>query len=187
MISFNRHSALVGKHAVLSASKHHWVNYTEEKFNLNYQARQQAERGTDLHALASEAIRLRVKMAKNKQTINMYVNDAIGYRMTPEQVLCYSLNAFGTADAISFRDNLLRIFDLKTGMNKTSWRQLEVYVAFFCLEYGIKPASIKIELRIYQNNEVFMHTPALEDIINIMDRTVAFDARIDQLREEALL
>lgn len=186
MKNFNRHYELQGKHAVLSASKYHWINYTDEKFELNYRTQLQAQRGTDLHALASEAIRLGVKLPQGTKTINAYVNDAIGFRMTPEQVLCYSINAFGTADAISFRDGVLRIHDLKTGLTKTSFKQLEVYVAYFCLEYDIKPATISIEVRIYQNDEVLIHTPDLEDIMHIMQRTIDFDARITQLRLEEL-
>jgi len=112
----------------------------------------------------------------------MYVNDAIGYRMTPEQVLFYSRNAFGTADAISFRDGLLRIHDLKTGISRVSMIQLEIYAAFFCLEYDVKPNDISIELRIYQSNDVVVEEPNPDDIFHIMDKTVAFDACIEDLR-----
>jgi hypothetical protein len=37
----------------------------------------------------------------------MYVNDAIGYQMTPEQPIYYSENCVGTADAISFKNDFL--------------------------------------------------------------------------------
>lgn len=187
MKNFNRHFELEGRHATLSASKYHWINYTDEKFDLYYRTQMQATRGTDLHALGSEAIRLGVKLPDTTQTLNMYINDAIGFRMRPEVVLAYSPNAFGTADAISFRDGILRIHDLKTGMTKTSFKQLCVYTALFCLEYDVKPATITIELRIYQNDEIQSYTPDLEEIMHIMNRIVTLDARINELRMEELL
>ena len=61
------------------------------------------------------AIRLKRKQPKIKETVCMHINDAIGFRMEPEVVLKYSLNCFGTADAICFRNKTLRIHDLKTG------------------------------------------------------------------------
>src|SRR6478735_2554298 len=134
---FNPHSDLNGYHAFLSASKHHWVNYTDEKLDRAFVANQAALRGTQMHDLARDLIRMGVKLPRTPKTINMYVNDGIGFRMIPEQVLYYSPNAFGTADTISFRKDLLRISDLKTGITPTSMRQLEVYTAFFCLEYRV--------------------------------------------------
>lgn len=114
----------------------------------------------------------------------MYINDAIGYRMRPEQVLYYSDNCFGTADAISFKKNLLRIHDLKTGVSPTSMKQLEVYAALFCLEYKLHPNDIRIELRIYQLDKVLVHEPPSEDIMYIMDKIVNFDKRIEILKSE---
>jgi hypothetical protein len=145
-----------------------------------------AQRGTDLHAFAHEAIRLGVKLPSNKQTISLYVNDAIGYRMTPEQILYYSPNAFGTADTITFRRNKLRIHDLKTGLHPCSVHQLEVYAALFCLEYGFKPFDIEIELRIYQANEAQIFEADPDVITHIMDKITSFDKRINQLRLEAM-
>ena len=79
---------------------------------------------------------------------------------------------FGTADAICFRNNTLRIHDLKTGTTPAKIEQLEIYAALFCLEYKIKPGEIDIELRLYQNNEVLVHKPTAEDILPIMDKIV---------------
>ena len=182
---FNTHSELVGRHAYLSASKYHWTNYTDEKLEATYRTAMAAQRGTELHELASELIRLGVKLPRTQKTLNMYVNDALGYRMEPEQVLAYSINAFGTADAVSFKKNLLRIHDLKTGVTPASMRQLEIYAAFFCLEYKFKPAEIDIELRIYQNDEVQIHNPDPHDVTIIMDRVVTFDKKIELLKLEA--
>ena len=184
---FNQHSELAGKHAFLSASKYHWIRYTDEKLEETYKKQLAAQQGTILHDWAAQTITLGIKMARSKTTLNMYVNDAIGYRMTPEQVLYYSDNAFGTADAISFRKGVLRIHDLKTGSSPASMDQLMIYVALFCLEYEIKPGSIEIELRIYQNDEVVVHVPELDDILHIMDRIIAADRRIMELRMEAQL
>ena len=78
----------------------------------------------------------------------------------------------GTADAISFRNNFLRIHDLKTGTRPVHIEQLEIYAALFCLEYKVKPTDIKIELRIYQNDEILVHAPEAEEIIVIMNKIV---------------
>ena len=53
--------------------------------------------------------------------------------------------------------------------------QLEIYAALFCLEYRIKPGDIKMELRIYQNDEILFHEPTAEDIVPIMDKIVHCD------------
>lgn len=184
---FNDHSRLTGKHAFLSASKYHWINYDEDKLSRVFTARMASQRGTDLHAFALDAIRLGVKLPKSAKTLHLYVNDAIGYRMTPEQILFYSDNAFGTCDTISFRKNKLRIHDLKTGLHPCSVHQLEVYAALFCLEYQFKPFDIEIELRIYQNDEVQIYEGDPDVITHIMDKIVTFDKRLNELRLEAML
>ena len=182
---FNQHSQLAGKHAVLSASKSSWVNYDEDKMDRVFHSTMAAQRGTDLHDLANNLIRLGVKLPQTKTTMNLYVNDAIGFRMTPEQTLFYSVNCFGTADAVSFRKNKLRIHDLKTGTLKTGERQLEVYAALFCLEYDFTPHDIKIELRIYQTDEARIYEADPNAISYIMDKIRIFDRRINQIREDA--
>lgn len=185
-MNFNSHSNLEGRHAFLSASKYHWINYTDEKMEQVFQTALAAQLGTQLHNFANDAIKLGIKLPRSRKTMNLYVNDAIGYRMTPEQVLYYSDNAFGTADAISFRNGLLRIHDLKTGVHPASVHQLEVYAALFCLEYGHKPAQIQTELRIYQNDDVVIYIPEVDDITHIMDKIITFDSRINALKLEAM-
>lgn len=182
---FNDNSKLAGKHAFLSASKGSWLNYSEDKLDRVFRSNLAAQRGTDLHALANDLIRLGVRLPETPTTMNLYVNDAIGFRMKPELTLFYSLNAFGTADALGFRKNKLRIHDLKTGSLLTGERQLEIYAAYFCLEYGIRPFDIEIELRVYQNDEARIYEADPVTISLIMDKIVAFDKRIAQLREEA--
>jgi Protein of unknown function (DUF2800) len=182
---FNTHSRLLGQHAVLSASKYHWTNYDEDKVDRMYLAFLAARRGTELHAFAHEAIRLGQKLPRGNKSLNAYVNDAIGYRMTSEQILYYSDNCFGTADTISFRKNQLRIHDLKTGSSPTSERQLEVYAALFCLEYRFRPFDIEIELRIYQNDEVRVYVGDPDTIVHIMDRIKVFDKRIELIKQES--
>jgi hypothetical protein len=182
---FNRHSELAGLHAFLSASKHSWVNYDEDKLDRVFLSNMASKRGTDLHNLAAELIRLNVKLPDTPTTMNLYVNDAIGFKMSPELTLFYSVNCFGTADAVSFRKNKLRIHDLKTGLGHTSERQLEIYAALFCLEYNFKPHEIEIELRIYQNDEARIYVADPDTIHHIMDRIKVFDRRITTLREDS--
>lgn len=180
---FKEHYNLQGKHAFLSPSSYHWINYDEDKLTDRFTTAMAAARGTALHEFAKDAIELGVPLADNGQTISLYVNDAIDYRMTPEQVLYYSDNCFGTADAISFNGSFLRIHDLKTGVTPTSEHQLEVYAAIFCLEYGYNPFDLQMETRIYQSDEIRCYEPDPGDIIHIMDTIIQFDKRIELLKD----
>jgi hypothetical protein len=180
---FNQHSDLVGKHSFLSPSKYHWINYDEEKIVDSYDNYMTAARGTRLHSLAKELIDLGIKLPNTMQTLNMYVNDCIGYRMRTEIPLFYSYNAFGTTDAISFQDRLLRVFDLKNGVTPTKETQLEIYAAFFCLEYKVRPAEIEYDLRIYQNDEIYPFDTDPDRILHIIDRVIAFDKLIESMKE----
>ena len=181
-MNFNRHLKLEGQHAFLSASKYHWVNYDEDKLASSFVKYLATQRGTKLHEFACECIKLGIKLPKTKKTLNLYVNDAIGYKMTPEQPLYYSDNCFGTADAISYKQNVLRIHDLKTGVSPTSMRQLEIYAALFCCEYNVNPSKIEIELRLYQSDEVIVHVPTPDDILYIMEKIMLFDKQIDKMK-----
>lgn len=174
-MNFNRHSNLEGLHAFLGASKYHWVNYSDEKLLTAWKNSQAAELGTRMHALAKEHILLGVKMPRSKKTFDNFVNDAIGFRMEPEVILYYSPYCFGTADAIGFRNDFLRIHDLKTGESPASMMQLRVYMALFCLEYRVEPERIEAELRIYQHDEIFTETPNPTEIRRIMDTIIRFD------------
>lgn len=179
---FNNHYHIEGKHAFLSASKYSWLNYDLDKLEKAYNRHQAKVRGTRLHDLAAEAIALGVKMPRNNNTFNAYVNDAIGFRMDTEKVLYYSEYCFGTADAISFRKSKLRIHDLKTGVTPTKIDQLLIYAALFCLEYGIPPNDIYIELRIYQNDEVIKCVPEAEEVMIVMEQIKEFSKFITDLR-----
>lgn len=181
-MKFNSHFNLVGKHATLGASSYHWIRYDENKIANMYTNMMAKQRGTELHDLAARCIKLNRKLPKTKETLNWYVNDAIGYKMKPEQILVYSENCFGTADAISFRNNVLRIHDLKTGETPAHIEQLMIYAALFCLEYAVKPKEIKIILRIYQSNDVIECIPEYEDITAIMDKIVSFDSIINEIK-----
>lgn len=183
-MNFNNHSQLVGQHAFLSASNYHWLNYSAEQLITVYNNQLAKLRGTELHAFAEQCILLGQKLPRSKKTLNMYVNDAIGYKMRPEQVLFYSPNCFGTADSICFRNDILRIHDLKTGVTPASMNQLLIYDAIFCLEYKIRPGDIKFENRIYQSDEVNEFFPEANDILPIMDTIVRFDKLIEKAKEQ---
>jgi hypothetical protein len=199
-----------GAHAILSPSKYAWTNYDskDKLFNLVCSSYSQ-EIGTLLHELASTAIKYRVKIPKiaakpmillyllshniprgiidpSKYVDNFcaYVNDAIGFDMTPEQLLVYSRNAFGTADAIRFNDKKmhLRIHDYKSGVTKPCLRQLELYAAYFCLEYHIKPKDLTFELRIYWENDIIVGNPTAADIVPLMDKIIDYDNFISSLK-----
>ena len=205
---FNQHSDLEGQHAFLSPSKYSWLNYDQDKLELAYRRQYANSIGTILHDLAHRCIKNKVKLSKSDrhlvlltllennipqglidpndilETLMPFVNDALGFRMETEQVLYYSDNAFGTADAISFKNNFLRIHDYKSGITPVHMDQLYIYAALFCLEYVVKPENIKIELRIYQSGEVLVEEPNPETIRAIMNKIVDSDRYLRKLREE---
>jgi hypothetical protein len=183
-MQFREHKNLEGLHAPFSPSKASWLRYDDEKALEVYSNQKASERGTILHAWAKQTIDLGIKQSRSKNTLSAYVNDAIGFRMSTEVVLFYSERFFGTADAISFRNGMLRIHDLKTGVTKVHMEQLEVYAALFCLEYKVKPGDIKMELRIYQNDTVLVHNPTAEDILPIMDKIVHLNNILDKIDYE---
>lgn len=197
-MKFNSHPELVGKHAFLSPSGYHWIRYTDDKILDRLETSMSAQHGTRLHEIAAELINLGINLPKTQTTLNMYVNDAIGFRMSPEVSLMASYNAFGTADAISFRKErvkdkvmTLRIHDLKNGVHPAKMDQLKIYAAYFCIEYAVNPNDIHVELRIYQNDD-FSFTNSIEDpdlgadILTIMGRTLHFDKIITDRRLEVL-
>lgn len=184
-MNFNKHSELEGRHAFLGASKYSWLRYSREKLEESYINQQAKLRGVEIHEFASQCIKLGQKLPSSRKTLNMFVNDAIGYRMQTEQILYYSDNCFGTADAISFREkgNKLRIHDLKTGVTPASMDQLLIYTAIFCLEYGKDPHDLDIELRIYQMDDVVVYVPEITEILQIMQKIKDFDKIINEFKE----
>ena len=183
-MSFNRNTNIIGQHAFLSPSTHSWINYDEEKMRRVYFEKQQARLGDKYHAYAQQAIELKLRQPDSNTTVAMYVNDAIGFRMEAEVPLYYSPVCFGTTDAICFRDNVLRIHDLKTGKHPADMMQLKIYAALFCHEYKYSPASIRIILRIYQNDERVEEETDPSEILWIMDRIETLSELVTYLREE---
>lgn len=186
-MNWNNHSNLKGQHAFLGASKYHWINYSDDKLTEYYRNYRAAERGTELHEFAAQCIKLRQKL-KGTANLANYVNDAIGFGMTPEVVLYYSEFCFGTADSIKFdeRKGFLRIHDLKTGVIQAHMEQLEVYAALFCLEYHVKPGDIQMELRIYQNDDINIFEPSVENIAPIMDKAITYTKLLRSLNEKEI-
>lgn len=198
-MKFARHPELEGKHALLSASTYSWLRYEDDKLLDRLETQMQAQLGTRLHTLAAELIDVGLKLPDDGTTMSSYVNDAIGFRMTPEVSIMASYNAFGTADALSFRKErptdkrmTLRVHDLKTGVGKTKFDQLVIYAAFFCIEYGQVPNEIDIELRIYQNDDIRVlntDTPDVDlrtEVMMAIAKTRHFDDLITNYRLEAL-
>jgi len=88
----------------------------------------------------------------------------------------YSERIYGTTDAISFRENFLRIHDLKTGDKPAHIEQLYTYAALFCLEYGktygFKPRDLSYECRIYQWDGVTIENPTPDIIDSIIEQII---------------
>lgn len=209
---FNKHSNLEGKHALLGGSKFYWINDISKADKLKrIRSFYTTDLGTALHEVAKKRIKYGYKLSKyDKKSViidiletgipeiilssidfdavfdnlQAYVNDAIGFKMIPEQILYYSDFCFGTADAIAFRDNFLRIHDYKSGLTPAHIEQLEVYASLFCLEYKIKPVDIQMELRIYQNNEVLIHNPEVDEIVPIIDQIISYNKFITKIQKE---
>ena len=191
-MSLKKNTRLIGLHAFLSPSNYHWLDYDEDKLRASYFNKQQARLGDELHAYAQKAIELKVTQADNGSTLSTYINDAIGFRMTPEFPLYYSDDCFGTTDAISFREErwpegrrlTLRISDLKTGLIAANIKQLLIYAAIFCFEYRCAPRDIKIVLRIYQNDSIEELIAEPSEIMMVMSRIKAQAELIAFLRQE---
>lgn len=185
-MNFIPHLDLVGQHAFLGASKYHWINYDDDKLVQAYLNSLAVERGTQLHDFACQCIKLKQKLPGVRKTLNMYVNDAIRYNLTPEQPLYFSRNCFGTADGIAYDESakFLRIHDLKTGATPAHMEQLKIYTALFCLEYHKTPYQFGAELRIYQNDAIEMCIPDSKEISEIMTTIVRFDEKIEKIRLE---
>ena len=181
---FNQHSNLEGQHAFLSPSQYHWLNYTDDKLCSVFIKHLAVERGTELHELAKKMIELGIKPEDNGSTFSMYVRDAIDFKMTPEQVLYFSDNCFGTADTISYRRRKLRIHDLKTGATPAHMEQLKIYAALFCLEYKVKPKDTKFILRIYQSDDILELEPEPSEIERVMEIIVRSDKVINKINNE---
>lgn len=183
---FNNHSWLEGQHARLGASQFSWLNYDEEKMIRVAHNAEAARRGTMRHNLAAMLIEQRERLPESEKTLNRYVNDAIGFRMQPEVLLFATDHSFGTADAICFRNGLLRIHDLKTGVIPGHFEQLEIYAAQFCIEYHELPVNIDIIFRIYQNDEVLEAPGDPLRITSHMSKIKQFSTILSEMREEDL-
>lgn len=183
-MQWKKHSHLEGQHAFLSPSTYHWINYDVPKLEFRYKTLRAALEGVEQHRYAAVAIEEKEVQDDETTTLGLYINQCIQYKMSTEVVLYYSPNAFGTADAISYRYRRLRISDLKTGVSRVSVHQLEVYAALFCLEYEMDPFKIKMELRIYQDGTVQEYVGDPATIKGIMDKIVEFDHILNRLREE---
>ena len=203
---FKQHLELRGKHALLAPSQPSWLRYSDEELFQKYRSKYAQDIGTLLHELAETLINEGIKLKKTDRNVVLvhllqhgipraaidinriydnfvnYVNDAIGFRLTPEQILYYSDNCFGTADTISFRDDFLRIHDYKSGTTPAKMEQLLVYAALFCLEYRIKPGELAgCELRIYQFDGYDAYNPTAEDILPVMDIIVSSDKALQHV------
>lgn len=176
-----------GSHAMFSASNYHWIDYDLEKAISYAKSSKAKELGTKLHAFAANAISLRQPLS-GKGTIARYVNDAIKFGMDTEVLLYYSPYFFGTADSIVIdRKGKVRIHDLKTGVNPASMKQLYVYDALYCLDYHVEPKDVAHELRIYQNDEIYIDNPDPDLIHGIMDKMVLIDKELDNLAKNGEL
>ena len=60
--------------------------------------------------------------------------------------------------------------------------QLFIYAALFCLEYGYHPKDIRMELRIYQNDDVLIANPTFEDINSIIRKIKEFDRVVREVK-----
>lgn len=212
-MNFNRHFAQEGKHAILSASSWRWINDDKDSLVKRITSSYAQSIGTILHGLAYRHIKYRIKMNKyDKKNVMLellsngipgividsidfdrmfenlmaYVNDGVGFKLSPEVVLYYSDNFFGTADAIGFNENdrILRIHDYKSGVIPAHIEQLEIYAALFCLEYRFKPHEIDTHLQIYQGADVLYHNPEPGEIKEIIDKIVEYDKFLNQIRLE---
>ncbi len=209
MIIWNNHEKLEGKHAFLSASGYHWLNWDDDTLIKRFYSQYATEIGTCIHELASDCIKSRMKLhSRDKHLVEYalykhyipydafdaddilenlipFVNDSIGFRMSSEVILYYNDYCFGTTDAISVdeKNNILRISDYKNGKSPVSFNQPLIYAALFFLEYKRDPYDFTTELRIYQNHETLKLIPEPGEIKTIMDLIVNKSNQIKLIRE----
>lgn len=186
---FNKHTEIEGRHSFLSPSKYAWLRYDDQKIERMFMEHLAHLRGVEEHDFAARAIKLGHRQEDVQKTINMYINDCIGWRMKPEVPLLWSDFCYGTADALGFveRDLLLRVSDLKTGKTPTKFDQLVIYAALFCLEYEYpRPWELDIELRIYQGNAAKLYRPEPDEVFHAMDRILTGTRLLETIREEQL-
>lgn len=187
-MNWKNYSHLKGKHAFLSPSRYHWLRYDEDKLVTTYRNHKKAALGTKYHALASEMIKLAIRLPNTDASFNSFVNDAIGFKMDSEVMLYYSPNCYGTADAIAFHDSRLRIHDLKTGMSPGSMAQLLIYAGLFCLDYALKPDELdSVVLRIYQDKELFEYAPSVDEIFDVVRKIVDSDKVLLSIDDSGVL
>lgn len=212
-MNFIKHSDKVGKHAMLSASSWRWIDDDREGLLKRITSQYATVVGDILHKIACEHIRFSIKLNKyDKKNVILrllsegippmvldrmgidsmfdnllsYVNDCIGYKMTPEVVLMYSDLMWATTDAIIFdeREHFLRIHDLKSGVTQAHMEQLLIYEGLFCLEYQVSPEDVNSELRIYQSNQIIYLEPTPEEVRGVMDQIVTGDQLLREIKQE---
>lgn len=172
-------------HAIFGASNYHWINYSDDKMIETFVNSQAKKKGTELHEIAAGLIKNKIKLPDIPTTLSMYVNDGILYNLKPEQQLYYSKWFYGTADTIGLENKILRVSDLKTGKTKPSLHQLDIYVAFWCLEYDIRPSDLDdIITTIYYDNATIVGHPGSEEIVPIMDKIVTVNKILERLVED---
>ncbi len=185
---WKQYSHLENTHAFLSPSKHYWLNYSPEKLVSSYENHKKISLGTQYHKLAEKLITLAVRLPNTSATFNSFVNDAIGFKMKAEVVLFHSYNCYGTADAISFSNGVLRLHDLKTGRAPGSINQLLIYAGLFVLNYAVDFREIKeTHLRIYQNEEVLEFSPLPSEITDVVSRIEEADKIIESINADGVL
>jgi hypothetical protein len=165
---------MVPKYASLIGTTLH--SFAEDRIRYGFKAIKGDKRAAQLELLKANvpaAVINYIDFDNMYENLMAYINDCIGYKMQPEVILYLSEVCFGTADAISFNEKtgMLRIHDLKTGSTPAHMEQLLIYAALFFLEYrAFKISESQIELRIYQNNDVFIANPGVDEILPIMDK-----------------
>lgn len=177
MLSFAKVPEIAEKHAIMSPSSYHWIDYDDARFREWVASVRAKETGTRLHSYAEQAIALGRRQigGKNADSVAMHINDAIDLGLTPEVPLFYSWSCYGHADAMGFDGTTLRIHDLKTGKIAGDMRQLRIYAALFYLQYGDVvggPEQYTTILRIYQNNSVSEEVADPQMISDYMGRIV---------------
>ena len=93
---FNKHSELEGRHAILSPSKHYWMNYDDEGLMRSYISSFATDVGTLVHEYACDRIKYRMPLdpeneeAKNGLLIHLMKN-GIPFRVIDLDRIFYNL------------------------------------------------------------------------------------------------
>ena len=160
-MQWNKHSDLEGKHAFLSASKHYWLGYSEERLITSFQNENRKELGTVLHAFAAANIENCITMPKsNRDMIKMIKIFMLGQKSSRDLI-----------DALTYLP-LIVIDTLRAYINDAIGFKMKPEVVLFYSKYCFGTADTIS----FRNKLLRIHDFKSGDIAASMDQVMIYAA-----------